>query len=106
MTFYRVIYKSVYVEGGEDIVEVKTFLNRELAINYLKRKISHSKEDVEDYELEQYHVEESEESYERYLDGYASQDNTSIWLEEDNFYDEIELKKEQEIEKETDYEME
>lgn len=106
MKFYRVIYKSVYVEGGEDNVEVKTFLNRELAVNYLKRKIAHSKQDVGDYELKDYHVEESENSYERYLDGYASQDNVSIWLEEDDFYDEIELKEEQEIEKETDYEME
>lgn len=106
MKFYRVIYKSVYVEGGEDIVEVKTFLNRELAIHYLQRKIAYSKQDVDEDKVEDYHIEESETSYERYLDGYASQDNTSIWLEEDDFYDELELEKEQEIENENDYDYE
>lgn len=105
MKFYRVIYKSVYVEGGEDIVEVKTFLNKDIALKYLQRKIAYSKEDVEESDLEDYHIEETQTSYERYLDGYASQDNTSIWLEEDNFYDEKELNEEQKIEKEDDYEM-
>lgn len=105
MKFYRVIYKSVYVEGGEDIVEVKTFLNKDNALKYLQRKIATSKEDVEESDLEKYHIEEKQTSYERYLDGYASQDNTSIWLEEDNFYDEKELNNEQKYEKEDDYEM-
>lgn len=105
MKFYRVIYKSVYVEGGEDIVEVKTFLNKDIALKYLQRRIANSKEDVEESDLEVYHIEETQTSYERYLDGYASQDNTSIWLEEDNFYDEIELNEEQKIEKEDDYEI-
>ncbi len=105
MKFYRVIYKSVFVEGGEDIVEVKTFSNRTLAMNYLQRKIAYSKQDVEDDKKEDYHIEESETSYERYLDGYASEDNTSIWLEEDEFYDEMEIKEELENEKESDYEM-
>ncbi len=105
MKFFRVIYKSVYVEGGEDIVEVKTFLNKDIALKYLQRRIANSKEDVEESDLEDYHIEETQTSYERYLDGYASQDNTSIWLEEDNFYDEKELNEEQKIEKEDDYEM-
>ena len=105
MKFYRVIYKSVYVEGGEDIVEVKTFLNKDLAIKYLKKVINNVKEDIEENNLDQYHIEEKETSYERYLDGYASQDNVSAWLEEDSFYDEIELNKEQEMAKENDYEM-
>ncbi|MBP3802063.1 MAG: hypothetical protein J6I85_08625 [Clostridia bacterium] len=103
MKFYRVIYKSIYVEGGKDFVEVKTFKNKELAMNYLKRKIEYSKQDVEGYE--EYITEESETSYERYLDGFASQDSVSIWLEEDDFYDEKELLEEQEIEQDNDYEM-
>ena len=103
MKFYRVIYKSIYVEGGEDNVEVKTFKNKELAMNYLKRKIEYSKQDIE--EDEEYVIEESETSYERYLDGYASQDSVSIWIEEDDFYDEKELLEEQEIEQDNDYEM-
>lgn len=105
MKFYRVIYKSVYVEGGEDNVEVKTFLDKKLAINYLKRSITYSKQDVDGEDLEKYHIEETETSYERYLDGYASQDNVSIWLEEDDFYDKMELQEEQKIEKENDYEL-
>lgn len=107
MKFYRVIYKSVYVEGGEDNVEVKTFLNKNLAKNYLRRMIEYSKQDVEETNLEDYNIEETENSYERYLDGYASQDNVSIWLEEADFYDELELQEEQKLanEKENEYEM-
>ena len=105
MKIYRVIYKSVYVEGGEDIVEVKTFLNKDLAIKYMQRKILYSKQDIEQEKHSEYKIEETDISYERYLDGYASQDNTSIWIEEDEFYDELELQEEQKEEKDNDYEI-
>ena len=111
MKFYRVIYKSVYLEEGESIVEVTTFLSKDLAISYLKRQIEFIKQDVED--LEDYCVDEDETSYERYLDGRMAEDDVAIWLEEAEFYDEKELqleqeekKKQEEHEKETDYEME
>ena len=108
MKFYRVIYKSVYLEEGESRVDVVTFLNKDLAISYLKRQIRFAKQDVED--LEDYCVEEDEESYQRYLDGRIAEDEVSIWLEEADFYDEIELKTRQleqkENDKENDYEME
>lgn len=110
MKFYRVIYKSVYLEEGESIVEVTTFLSKDLAISYLKRQIEFIKQDVKD--LTDYCVEEDEKSYERYLDGRIAEDDVAIWLEEAEFYDEKELeieqeeKRQEEIEKENDYEME
>ena len=111
MKFYRVIYKSVYLEEGESIVEVTTFLSKDLAISYLKRQIEFIKQDVED--LEDYCVEENEESYERYLDGRIAEDDVAIWLEEAEFYDEKELeieqeekeKRQEENNKDNDYEM-
>lgn len=101
MSFYKVIYKSVYLESGEDIVEVKIFLNKENVQKYLKELVANAKNDVEKDALNNYKIEEKEDSYERYLDGYASQDNISIWIEEDNFYDGRELRKEQD----NDYEI-
>ncbi len=107
MKFYRVIYKSVYLEEGESIVEVHTFQNKNLALNYLKRTIEEIKKQVED--LENYCVEEDEKSYERYLEGRSSEDDVAIWIEDGEFYDEKELQEEQLIqnksEKENDYEM-
>lgn len=102
MSFYKVIYKSVYLESGEDIVEVKVFLNKDNAQNYLKELVANAKDDIEKDDLNKYKIEETEDSYERYLDGYASQDNIAIWIEIDNFYDEKELKKEQDKDYEID----
>ena len=65
MKFYRVIYKSVYLEEGESIVEVHTFQNKDLALNYLKRTIEEIKKQVED--LENYCVEEDEKSHGRWI---------------------------------------
>lgn len=79
MKIYRVIYKSILMDEGEDLVEVKTFLDRNLALDYIKRQIMKIKKEVED--LEDYHVEEDESSYERYLDGRSMEDSVSIWLE-------------------------
>ena len=84
---------------------VKTFLNNDLALNYIKKKIKEIKNQVED--LDDYCVEETEDSYERYLNGRSMEDSVAIWLEEDEFYDELELLEEKSIqqEEEKDYEM-
>ena len=57
MKIYRVIYKSILMDEGEDLVEVKTFLDRNLALDYIKRQIMKIKKEVED--LEDYQVRES-----------------------------------------------
>jgi hypothetical protein len=105
MRIYRVIYSSIYLEEGENIINVKTFLNKDLALNYIKKKIKEIKNQVED--LDDYCVEETEDSYERYLNGRSMEDSVAIWLEEDEFYDELELLEEKSIqqEEEKDYEM-
>ena len=83
MKIYRVIYKSILMDEGEDLVEVKTFLDRNLALDYIKRQIMEIKKEVED--LEDYHVEEDESSYERYLENQIRKtfelDGTPIILE-------------------------
>ena len=105
MRIYRVIYSSIYLEEGENIINVKTFLNKDLALNYIKKKIKEIKNQVE--YLDDYCVEETEDSYERYLNGRSMEDSVAIWLEEDEFYDELELLEEKSIqqEEEKDYEM-
>ena len=106
MQIYRVIYTDVYLDNDLDIVEVKTFLNKDLAISYIKRKISKLKEGVDGDEKD-YHIEETENFYDRYIDGRYFEDHVSIWLEEDTFYDELELQEEQKLknEKENDYDI-
>lgn len=99
---YKVTTHSIYFESGEILVESKIFLNKELAQNYFKREVQLAKQDENEIDKDDYCVEEDENSYERYLVGYASQDSISIWLEEDTFYDEIELNKEKKNDK--DYE--
>ena len=101
MKIYRVIYKSILMDEGEDLVEVKTFLDRNLALDYIKRQIMEIKKEVED--LEDYHVEEDESSYERYLEGRSMEDSVSIWLEDDEKM--LQEKQQAQKEKEKDYEM-
>lgn len=105
MRIYRVIYSSIYLEEGENTINVKTFLNKDLALNYIKKEIKEIKKQVED--LDDYCVEETEDSYERYLNGRSMEDFVAIWLEEDEFYDELELIEEKKMqqEEEKDYEM-
>ena len=74
------------MEDGVSSVNVKVFTNKDTALKYLHQQIELAKQDVDD--LEGYCVDEDNESYERYLDGYASQDCVSIWLSEDILDDE------------------
>ena len=70
MKIYKVIYSSVYIEGGENTVDVKVFLNKD-------------------------------------VDGRSMEDSVSIYLEEDESYDEIELQEEKlrQQKEEKEYEM-
>lgn len=57
--------------------------------------------------MEDYCVDEKEDFYERYLDGRSMEDSVSIYLEEDESYDEIELQEEKlrQQKEEKEYEM-
>ena len=105
MKIYKVIYSSVYIEGGENTVDVKVFLNKDVALEFIKRQIKEIKKEVDD--LEDYCVDEKEDFYERYLDGRSMEDSVSIYLEEDESYDEIELQEEKlrQQNEEKEYEM-
>ncbi len=106
MKIYRVVFKRMYLDEGENKVRVTTFLNKELAEEYLKERIKDLKSELEILDQEGYITEEEDNYYERYLDGYAIEDSVAIWLEEDDTYDEKMIKeKAQKKEKENNYEM-
>lgn len=107
LKFYNVIYKSIYLEEAENIVTVTPFLNKELAMNYIKREIKEIKKEVDEDKIEDYCVEETEDSYERYLAGRSAEDSVSIYIEENDFYDEKELlQEEQELKQKKEDEKE
>ena len=39
MKIYKVIYSSVYIEGGENTVDVKVFLNNDVELKFIIRQI-------------------------------------------------------------------
>ncbi len=113
MKFYNVIYKSIYLYEGKNTVIVTPFLNKDLAISHIKRQIREIKKQIAEDKTEYYCVEETEESYERYLDGRSSEDSVSIYIEESEFYDakellqeEQKLKQKKKDEKENEYTQE
>lgn len=74
------------MEECEDYVETKIFIDKNLAYKYLKEKISELKNDYE--QSEDYTIEEDDKSYSRYLNERYYEDSISIWIEEDETYDE------------------
>lgn len=104
MKIYRVICKSLDADECDNTIAVTTFLDRDIAIKYLKESIKDLKKQSEELDLEDYCIDENETSYERYLAHRAFEDSISIWLEEDETYDEKFLKEEQK-EKDNDYEI-
>lgn len=106
MKIYRVVLKSKYLPAGEDEVEITTFLNKELAEQYIKESIENLKREEELLGNDTYKKIERENYYERYLNANEMDNSVSIYLEEDETYDEIMLKEKAErLEKETNYEM-
>lgn len=107
MKIYRIIFNSIDIDESDHTIRVTTFFDKDKAIKYYKELLSELKEQQEELDMEDYQVDENETSYERYLDGRAMEDSVSLWLEEDDTYDELELYKKQEMqnEKDKDYEM-
>lgn len=97
---YKVIYQNNYMETGECSVDVKVFLDKSLALKYLKRQIEYAKQDVEYEDMKDYCVDEDEKSYERYLEGRSFEDSVRIWIEEDTICEQLDLEKEKDKEKE------
>ena len=106
MKIYRIVFKSMYLDEGENEVRVTTFLNKELAEEYLKERIKDLKSELDILDQEGYITEEEDDYYERSLAGYAIEDSVAIWLEEDDTYDEKMIKeKAVKQEKENNYEI-
>lgn len=107
MKIYRVIFKCIDADECDNTINVTTFLDRNIAMQYYKECLYNIKNQEENLDLEDYRIEEDETSYERYLDGRYIEDSVSIWLEDAETYDEKFLQKEQspENEKDNDYEI-
>ena len=109
MKIYRVICSNFDIDTEIMTITVKTFLDKDIALKYLKQQIKETKEEIENEDLDFYSIEETEESYKRHDHDSSVQDLVEIWLEEDNTYDEIILQLEQELknnkENEKIYEM-
>ena len=107
MKIYRIIFSSVDIDEGDNTITITTFIDRKNAEAYLKEQIKTLKKQEKDLDMDYYCVDEDETSYERYLDGRAIEDSVSIWLQEDETYDEKFLQKEQELQdkEEKDYEI-
>ncbi len=85
---YKIVTSDIYADEGQNTIEVKLFASKELALEYMNKKIRSAEEDISKDELEKYTTEKSKEYYERYLTGYKAIDSLEIWLEEDELYDE------------------
>ena len=48
MKVYEVVYSKTKADEDEDILIIKIFLNREIALNYLKRQIKETKEEFKE----------------------------------------------------------
>lgn len=99
---YKVIKSDLYIDGGIQSTETKIFMDKQLALTYLQKLISASKQDKDEDELEDYCVEETETSYERYLEGRSFEDSVSIWLEEDTICMDLDFDKNKDTEYEHD----
>lgn len=104
MKIYRVVYESHDIDEADRTINISTFFNKQNAEKYLKECIKSIKEQNEEFDLDNYTIEETYDSYEIYLTHREVEQGVSVWLEEDETRDEIE--KDLNIEKENDYEME
>lgn len=105
MKIYRVIFTSIDIDESDHTVNITTFFNRDNALQFYKTQLEALKE--QEKELEEYSIDEDEESYERYLNGRAMEESVSLWIEEGNTYDELVLQtqKKMQNEKDKEYEM-
>lgn len=107
MKIYRIVFTSIDIDESDHTVRVTTFFDREKALRFYKEQLEDLKEQQEELDMDDYCIDEDETSYERYLDGRAMEQSVSLWLEEDNTYDELVIKTQAKIqnEKDNDYEM-
>lgn len=107
MKIYRIVFTSIDIDESDHTVRVTTFFDREKALRFYKEQLEDLKEQQEELDMEDYCIDEDETSYERYLDGRAMEQSVSLWLEEDNTYDELVIKTQAKMqnEKDNDYEM-
>lgn len=103
MKIYRVIYESHDIDDADHTLNISTFFNKENAEKYLQECKESIKEQNEEFDLKDYTIEETEDSYEIYLTSRAFEQSVSVWLEEDETRDEI--SKDLKMEKENDYEI-
>lgn len=106
MKIYRTIFMSNDIDEGDNTINVTTFLNKENAIKYYKEQLECLKKEQEELDMEDYEVVENETSYERYLDGRAVEQSVSLWIEEDDTYDELILQTEKNMNNEESKEYE
>lgn len=107
MKIYRIVFTSIDIDESDHTVRVTTFFDREKALRFYKEQLEDLKEQQEELDMDDYCIDEDETSYERYLDGRAMEQSVSLWLEEDNTYDELVIKTQAKMqnEKDNDYEM-
>lgn len=107
MKIYRIIFTSIDIDESDHTVNITTFFDKEKALDFYKEELEKLKEQQEELDMEDYCIDEDETSYERYLDGRYMEQSVSLWLEEDNTYDELVLQTQYKLqnEKDKDYEM-
>ncbi len=106
MKICRVIFTSIDIDESDHTVNVTTFFDKEKALAFYKEQLANLKEEQEELDMEDYCVDEDETSYERYLDGHYMEQSVSLWLEEDNTYDELVLQAQHKLQNEKDKEYE
>ena len=103
MKIYRVVYESHDIDELDRTINISTFFNKENAKKYLQECKESIKQQNEEFDLEDYTIEETDDSYEIYLSHRQVEQGISVWLEEGETCDEIE--KNLNIEKDNDYEI-
>ena len=103
MKIYRVIYESHDIDEADRTIYINTFFNKKNAEKYLKECIESIKEQNEEFDLDDYSIEETDDSYEICLAHREFEQGISVWLEEGETSDEIQ--KDLKEEKENEYEM-
>lgn len=85
---YKVITNVLCQDNFENSITVKVFTNENLAKQYYKGLVEEAKNN--DQNSDDYTIDETETSFERYLDSRAIEDSLNIWIEEDEVYESLE----------------
>ena len=85
---YKVISRILCYYECKCTVNSAIFINKDLALEYYKDLVESAKR--YDLDLDNYTIDESETSFEGYLNNRAFEDSIAIWIEEDEIYEELE----------------